>query len=284
LLSEADISNALSAGERNFRYLLNPQGGNVAGSKLLLSANSSAGNGNIYKWVFADGEKVYAPTAVRNIRSAGTESFMLIVSKSGFPDDTLQNQISFSTASEACLASFSTVRLSSTLFRLIAPQGFDTYQWDIEGNSLNGRIQDIDLSAYSIARVQLNASKSGCTASFKRKIAVNNTFNGCIADMEAKTEVVDFTVDTEHIPFNEAEITFTDSLGNIYSSLSSYPRTIAGRINILNSASFSKNEKAQKTMRVELQFEGYLFKKDQPSDSIWIKTQRWISAISYPAL
>jgi hypothetical protein len=91
-------------------------------------------------------------------------------------------------------------------------------------------------------------------------------------------------VDTEHIPFNEAEITFTDSLGNIYSSLSSYPRTIAGRINILNSASFSKNEKAQKTMRVELQFEGYLFKKDQPSDSIWIKTQRWISAISYPAL
>lgn len=281
--SEEDVLTALTPGDRVIRFLEIPGGTSISGSRLLLNAIAPPpGNDLSYRWIFSDGEIAYTPSAVRKIKRSGNESITLIVSKAGYPNDTLKNEISFNSPTEACLASFEHIRLSGNLFRLIAPSGFNSYSWDIEGNTYDGRIIDVDLSAFSKASVMLTAVKNNCSSVFSRKIAVNSGFSEAIADMEAKTEVQSFPADSLNIPFGQAEITWTKPGGIVFSSTRKTQNPSQQSFRILSRTSFEKNESGEKTLKLELSFAGYLYRVDQPGDSIFMQTKKWVAGIAFP--
>ncbi|MEY4110338.1 MAG: hypothetical protein RLZZ46_693, partial [Bacteroidota bacterium] len=269
-------------GERTLSFERVSGGSSLAGTQLFLNAvGKPPGNGLSYKWIFSDGQVSYSPSASRIVGKSGDETVLLIASSPGFPDDSLKNDITFSTPSQPCLTSFQYIRLGGNNFRLIAPAGYSNYSWEIGSSNYSGRITDVNLSAFTVAEVKLSVSSTSCSSNFTRKIPVNSNFNGVVADMVGSTRAKTLSIDSLTIPLGQAEITLTDSTGKRYSSTRSTNHPSSYSFKILNSAVYDINESNRKTVKLSLQFEGYLFREDSPKDSLFLKTSKWVTAVAF---
>jgi hypothetical protein len=279
---EQDVLGVLNPGERTLSFERVSGGSSLAGTQLFLNAvGKPPGNGLSYKWIFSDGQVSYSPSASRIVGKSGDETVLLIASSPGFPDDSLKNDITFSTPSQPCLTSFQYIRLGGNNFRLIAPAGYSNYSWEIGSSNYTGRITDVNLSAFTVAEVKLSVSSTSCSSNFTRKIPVNSNFNGVVADMVGSTRAKTLSIDSLTIPLGQAEITLTDSTGKRYSSTRSTNHPSSYSFKILNSAVYDINESNRKTVKLSLQFEGYLFREDSPKDSLFLKTSKWVTAVAF---
>lgn len=281
--SEQDVFTSLLPGKRQTRFIETPGGGTLNGSILILNAHAPApGNDYQHEWIFSDGTKVYGPSARREIKKAGTVEILLVSTRQGFPGDTLLNQIYFSSPSEACFSPFEYVPLGDNIFRLIANQGFDNYLWQIDGLNLSGRVVDVDLSGYEKAKVLLTVNRSNCSSVFSRQIPVSQNFSSTIADMSIRTEPFIFATDSINVPLGQGEITWTSPNGDIYTSTRRTDGPSQNNLEIINRVPYETNESGKKTIKLELSYDGYLYRMNQEKDSIRMKTNRWVTAVAVP--
>lgn len=281
--NEQDAFYALSPGTRITRFTEVRNGSSKQGTRLILHAVPPAAVTDIsYKWIFSDGTTVFSPTATHQIGQSGNESVILVASKTGFNNDTLVNQIFFADPSNACMVGFQYVRIGGNSFRLIGETGFSNYVWEINGMTYNVRTIDVSLSGQEKADVSLRASRNNCTSVFSRKIPVLDNFPYAIADMEIKMEPVAIPTDSLVVPLGQVEIHWTNSSGISYSSTRRNRHPETSTFEIQSTTGYELNEAGRKTIKLELKFDGYLFREDSPSDSIKMSTKRWVTAVAIP--
>ena len=239
--------------------------------------------GTSYLWDFGDGDTSTQLSPIHTFVTGGIKDVRLITSLNNLKD-TISIPIDVTPFSE-CRNKFFTTTDSTNKVTVEAEGLFNSYVWNWgDGSSTDGQTSMHTYINPAIYEIVLQTSKSGCIATYKRRInlvqgnqtPLSNFYYSNFVGSEAKI--------IQRINNSTCIITLKIG-GKTYKSYKNIPSDQSARkvITINNMAPYDNNIHGQKTLHLNGAIDLYLYNVDNNNDSIPVKSDKLSIAIAYPS-
>lgn len=281
-LSEQEALQYFSPGSRKFFYETEsePKTYSLVNFKAI---PTPPGLQNQYRWYFEDGFISYYPAVTYPLKKNTIQEVKLVTSYNG-GSDTLINTFQTGENGLVCPLLFSYYPTLSG-FTFNAAPGFSNHQWSFpDGSQLSGANVNWSPPLPGKYKVTCNADgPGGCNASYSRVIVFDQT--GVSSADYTFTFLAAFNEEEiKNTGLNQVEINLTGIWKGTEVNYSSRKKKNnfppANQFTVKKATPFSAYN-GTPTLKVEMEFSGYLYNVLNNQDSIFIESQKMVMAFGY---
>jgi len=282
-LSQQEALTYFAPGRRNFYFAIEAEAQNYS----IINFEAippPPGNNYQYRWYFEDGFISYFPSLTHRLQNNSTHTVKLIATNNGI-SDTLTNQFETSDNGFVCPLQFNYYQTING-YSFNATSGFIDYVWELpDGTIQNG--QNIHWTPpasgkYAISCTGINPGV--CQQSYTRKIIAGSSFNFAASDFVAKFVSSVNQNEIVNVGLNQVEIQLKGKWKGVAIDYSSKKRKnnfpTQNTFEILSANPFNEYNGIP-TIKLAINFKGYLYNVLNEQDSIFVESGRVNMAFGY---